>query len=82
MGAAMKHGSFGPIQLELHAQELGNKLRAAKSEGTAHRQHLLQFRKNIRQIEAGHRTALQWASETGAQSPVVEWLLDNYPFDQ
>ena len=79
MEAAIKHGSFGPIQLELHAQDLGSKLRSAKKIGAGHRRHLLQFRKYVRQIEAGHRTAIKWANEPGSHSPVVEWLLDNYP---
>ncbi len=79
MEVATQHGSSGPMQLELHAQELGIKLRMATPGSSAQRNHLLQFKKNVRLIEAGHRTAINWANESRAHSPVVEWLLDNYP---
>lgn len=79
MELVSKPGSFGPTQLELHAQELGDKLRTARKFAVGSRQHLLQFRRNVREIEAAHRTAVIWASESEVHSPVVEWLLDNYP---
>ena len=81
MEAAVSRGQglFGPLQLELHAQELGGRLRSAvKSKKIAWR-HLGQFREDVRQIEDAYRVAQKWATESDVHSPVVEWLLDNYP---
>src|SRR5262245_35842002 len=72
------HRPLGPVQLALHARELGQTLRVSRRHPDIVAEQYAAFEANCRGILAAHQVAAQWALVEGARSPVVDWLLDNF----
>ena len=70
--------TYGNLQLEAHARDLGNRLQVIKSGRKTRPTTLMRFERHVKTIKMAHQVAVLWSTAQQWYSPLVEWLLDNY----
>ncbi len=70
--------TYGNLQLDAHACELGTRLQVVKNALKKRSMALICFERQVKKIKEAHKVAVRWSTAQQWYSPFIEWLLDNY----